>query len=111
MDNSDTIRIFKFTSCVLLVHNPKPVTYCSFLLYDSIDALVTLQCQNNYYGSNCATFCNASRSGCGTGFYTCSSSGAKQCVNGWSGTDCETHDGATCASGGTIYTLRLVGSG
>lgn len=66
----------------------------------SIDVLVTLSCDENYSGRQCQ--CNEDRAGCQDGFYTCSDEGEKVCVDGWSGTECKTHDGSTCAAGGEI---------
>ena len=47
-----------------------------------------VRCNANYYGSDCATYCvNTDDS---TGHYTCSPSGAKNCLSGWTGTECNT---------------------
>ena len=47
-----------------------------------------VRCNANYYGSDCATYCvNTDDS---TGHYTCSPSGTKNCLSGWTGTECNT---------------------
>ena len=47
-----------------------------------------VRCSANYYGSDCATYCvNTDDS---TGHYTCSASGMKNCLAGWTGSDCNT---------------------
>ena len=49
-----------------------------------------VRCGTNYYGSDCATYCvNTDDS---TGHYTCSSSGTKICLSGWTGSDCNTRE-------------------
>lgn len=46
-----------------------------------------VMCSSNYYGSDCATYCLARDDH--LGHYTCdSTSGAKICLQGWSGVDC-----------------------
>ena len=47
-----------------------------------------VRCNANYYGSDCATYCvNTDDS---TGHYTCGPSGTKNCLSGWTGTECNT---------------------
>ena len=47
-----------------------------------------VRCNANYYGSDCATYCvNTDDS---TGHYTCGPDGTKNCLSGWTGTECNT---------------------
>ena len=47
-----------------------------------------VQCSANYYGSDCATYCvNTDDS---TGHYTCGTGGTKNCLAGWTGSECNT---------------------
>ena len=48
-----------------------------------IDLSFRIQCGNNFYGSNCATFCVA-RDDSG-GHYSCGINGEKICLIGWRG--------------------------
>ena len=44
-------------------------------------------CNSYYYGSLCTVYCKARNDG--NGHYTCSSSGSKICISGWTGTNCK----------------------
>ncbi|KAI6653805.1 EGF-like domain-containing protein [Oopsacas minuta] len=54
------------------------------------------QCDTDYYGSLCTTYCKARNDY--YGHYTCLSTGAKQCLSGWTGTYC-TYDVNECTAG------------
>ena len=63
-----------------------------------------VRCATNYYGSDCAAMCQARDDS--NGHYTCTLSGQKQCLPGWSepSADCTTRkhvasiEGAFCIS-------------
>ena len=76
------------------VRNRNPVT---------MELSFRVRCAINYYGSNCATMCQARDDS--NGHYTCAFSGQKQCLPGWSepSADCTTRkhasiEGAFCIS-------------
>lgn len=45
-----------------------------------------VQCNSNYYGSDCATYCVPTDNV--NGHYSCNAQGGKVCNTGWSGPDC-----------------------
>lgn len=51
-------------------------------------------CSENYYNTTCTTFCRPRNDQ--FGHYTCGNSGAKECIAGWEGANC---DVAICKEG------------
>ena len=58
-----------------------------------------VQCDSNYYGSDCATYCIATDNS--NGHYTCGTNGAKVCLSGW------TNPSSSCTTGSYIPNYKL----
>uniref|UniRef100_A0A0R3RHZ7 Delta-like protein n=1 Tax=Elaeophora elaphi TaxID=1147741 RepID=A0A0R3RHZ7_9BILA len=61
--------------------------------YTKIEYDVKVECGKNYYGQECAIFCNPS---IGNFHFKCSPDGRRLCEDGWSGQNC---DDTICANG------------
>ena len=79
----------------------------------SCEAAVSVPCAEFYHGApNCSTFCRPTDS-C-LGHYTCSGSGSRVCLPGWTGTNCTVSVATgsaecTCRNGGTWLNGVCVG--
>ena len=51
----------------------------------TVSAEFRVDCNTNFYGSNCATFCVATDNS--QGHYTCDSNGGRVCLSGWTNTN------------------------
>ena len=57
-------------------------TYTGRYGISRIELSFRVQCDSNYYGSDCATYCIATDNS--NGHYTCGANGDKVCLRGWS---------------------------
>ncbi|KAG8228119.1 hypothetical protein J437_LFUL000121 [Ladona fulva] len=48
---------------------------------------VRVQCDSNYYNATCTKFCRPRNDK--FGHYICDKNGDKECISGWTGTNCE----------------------
>ena len=73
----------------------------------SITLRFRVQCDPNYYGNNCATYCIPHDSS--SGHYTCGSNGQKICRSGWSdsSTNCLTRMFGLILVGHTFVTFNI----
>ncbi|KAL3851646.1 hypothetical protein ACJMK2_015378 [Sinanodonta woodiana] len=74
-----------------------------------LDVDVSVYCDPDFYGSMCDIYCKSSDNS--LGHYTCSIDGAKLCMKGWVGRNCDrNHDdcaGHTCQHGATCIDRHL----
>ena len=69
-------------------------TYTGSYGISRIELSFRVQCDSNYYGSDCATYCIATDNS--NGHYTCGTNGEKVCLSGWS------NPSSNCTTG-TVY--------
>ncbi|KAK3601776.1 hypothetical protein CHS0354_016142 [Potamilus streckersoni] len=74
-----------------------------------LDVDVRVYCDPDFYGPRCDVYCKSSDNS--LGHYTCSLDGAKLCMNGWVGSNCDrNHDdcaGHACQHGATCLDRHL----